>query len=102
MVLSRTQPRRSARRSGPRDLALFVGLDNVARLEILEAGQADAALEALTNLTCVVLEPLERRDLALPDDRAVAEEADLRATRDDARLHVATGDGADAGHAEDL
>ena len=48
--------------SDPGDLSLFEGLDEVALLEVLEVGQADAALEALADLTGVVLEPLERLD----------------------------------------
>src|SRR5262249_26385046 len=50
--------------SGPSDLAVFVGLDEVALLEVLEVGQADATLEALPHLADVVLEALERRDAA--------------------------------------
>ena len=68
------------------DLALLVGLDDVALLEVLEVGQADAALEAGLHLAHVVLEALERRDRALPDDRALAEEAHLRAAGDRAGL----------------
>ena len=40
------------------DLALLEGLDDVALLEVLEVGQADAALEALAHLADVVLEAL--------------------------------------------
>src|SRR6187397_2970286 len=89
-------------RSDPSDLALFEGLDQVALLEVLEVGQADAALEALTDLPSIFLEPLERVDAALPDDDALAQEADLRAAGDDTRAHAATGDEADARDAEDL
>src|SRR4051794_14136350 len=89
-------------RSGARDLALFEGLDDVAILEVLEVGEADAALEALVDLTDVVLEPPQRGDGTLPDDRALAEEPDLGATGDRAVGDVATRDGADLGDAEDL
>src|SRR3954452_12034085 len=88
--------------SPARDLPLLECLDDVAGLEVLEVGQADAALEALPHLAGVVLEALEGRDGALPDDDAVAQEADLGAAGDDARLHVAAGDGADPRDAEDL
>src|SRR5918995_1589209 len=75
-------PQRRRPPSAPRDLLFVEGLDEVALFQILEVGQADAALEALTDFTRVFLEPLERRDLALPDDRAVTEEANLRAAGD--------------------
>src|SRR3954452_669349 len=93
---------RPAAGSGPRDLALFVRLDDVTGLEVLEVGQPDAALEALVDLTSVVLEPLERLDRALPDDDALAQEADLGATGDRAAGDVAAGDLAHLRHREDL
>ena len=46
--------------SDPGDLALFERLDQVALLEVLEVGEADAALEALADFTSIFLEPLER------------------------------------------
>src|SRR6185437_15448559 len=70
------------RGSDPGDLALLEGLDDVALLQVGEVLEADAALEALADLAHVVLEAAERRDRALPDDRPVAEEADLRAPGD--------------------
>jgi hypothetical protein len=51
-------------------------------LQVLEVGQADTALEALADLAHVVLEATQRRDGALPDDGAVAQEANLGATGD--------------------
>ena len=45
---------------------------------------------------------LQRGDRALPDDRALAEEADLGAAGDGAVVHVAAGDWPDPGHREDL
>ena len=54
------------------------------------------------HLADVVLEPAQRRDGALPDDRALAEEADLGAAGDDAVEHVAAGDRARRGDPEDL
>src|SRR4051812_1920358 len=85
-----------------RDLALLEGLDDVALLQVLVVGQPDAALEALTDLSSVVLEPLQRGDDALPQDDAVAQEADLGAAGDDPVGDVAAGDGTDARDAEDL
>src|ERR1700722_19039190 len=89
-------------RSGTRDLSLIERLDDVPLAEILVVGQADTALEALMDLADVLLEPLERRDGALPDDDAISEETDLRTACDDAVPDVATGDGADPRHPEDL
>src|SRR4029453_9831696 len=89
-------------RSGARELAQVVGLDDVARLEVLEIGQADAALEPLTALPGIFLEAPQRRDLAMPDHGALAQEAHLRAPRDDARQHVTAGDRTDPRHPEDL
>src|SRR5947209_17462027 len=87
--------------SAARDLPLLVGLDHVALLEVLEVRQADAALEAALDLACVVLEPLEGRDRALPYDYPVAQESHLGAAGDDAVGHVAAGDGAHARHPVD-
>src|SRR5690606_12199471 len=89
-------------RSHPLDLALLVGLDDVAFLEVLEVRQTDTALEPGADLGGVVLEPPQRLDRALPDDGALTQEADLGVARDDAALDHATGDLADAGHGEDL
>src|SRR5581483_12385775 len=86
----------------PRYLALFVGLDDVAFLQVLEVAEPDAALEPGLDLTYIVLEAPERVDRALPDDGAVTEEADLRPAGDDAVRDVTAGDGADAGDAEDV
>src|SRR5205823_408424 len=83
--------RRRRRRSGAGYLAFLVRLDDVALLEILEVREADAALEAGLYLADVVLEPLQRRDRAGPDDHAVAEEPALAPTGDGAVAHVATG-----------
>src|SRR5262245_10527477 len=89
-------------RSDASDFAVFVGLDHVAGLEVLVVLEADTALEALTHLTHVVLEAPQRSDRALPDDRALAEEPDLRPTGDDTARDVATGDATDTRHAEHL
>src|SRR5437016_4860943 len=88
--------------SGTGYLALLVRLDDVARLEVLEVGEPDAALEAGLDLARVVLEPLQRGDRARPDDHALAEEAHLRSPGDHTAAHVAAGDGTDARHPEDL
>src|SRR5579871_3505201 len=86
--------------SGPRDLPLLVGLDDVALVQVLEVGEADAALEALVHLAHVILEAPQRGDGALPDHHALAQEAHLRAAGDDAAADVAAGDRPGAGDAE--
>src|SRR4029078_4707679 len=88
--------------SDPGDFAFLEGLDEVAGLAVLEAAEADTALEAFADFAHVVLETLERLDAALPDDGAVAQEANLRSTCDLAAAHETTSDGADARNPEDL
>src|SRR5256886_3574576 len=88
--------------SGAGDFPELVGLDDVALLEVLEVAEADAAFEALLHLTGVVLEPLERRDRAIPDDDAVAQETHPRAACDHAVLHVAARHPADTRDREHL
>src|SRR5439155_8017364 len=84
------------------DLSLLVGLDDVARLEVGVVLQPDTALEAFTHLTHIVLEASQRRDRALPDDRAVAQEPHLRPARDRAVGDVAPRHPTDARDAEHL
>src|SRR5271157_5032663 len=55
---------------GRPDLLGVVALDDVAHLVAVEIVQLDAALEAGAHLVCVVLEALERRNLALVHDLA--------------------------------
>src|SRR5580658_4483866 len=88
--------------SGPGDLALVVGLNDVAVLEVLEVREPDTALEARRHFADVVLEAAQRVDGTLPDDRSLAQEAHLGPAGDLAVTHVATGHGADPGHPEDL
>src|SRR3989442_4814165 len=85
-----------------RNLQDLEHLELVAFLEIREVLQRHAALEARLDLAHVVLEALERVDLAGMDDDVVAQHADLRIALDQALLHVAAGDGADLGDAEHL
>src|SRR5438552_1122375 len=92
----------AGRRSRPGDLPFLERLDQVTRLEVLVVAEADAALEALADLAGVVLEPLERGDLPLPEDDAVAEEPDLGPAGDDTRPYLTSGDGSHARDPEDL
>src|SRR3546814_6199145 len=82
--------------------SLLERLDDVALLQVLEVAEADAALEAGVDLAHVVLEATQRVDGALPDDRALPQEADLGVPGDGAVEHHAAGDATDAGHGEDL
>src|ERR671919_2223891 len=77
---------------GALDLARLVGLEDVAFLHVVEALEQDAALEALGDLAGVVFEPLELRNRRLVDDRAVADDAHLRAPPDDPARDHAAGD----------
>ena len=54
------------------DLLALVALDDVADLVAVEVVELDAALEAGADLVGVVLEALERRNLALVDDLLAA------------------------------
>ena len=53
---------------GALDLARLVDLEDVAFLDVVEALEQDAALEALRDLADVVLEALELSDRRLVDD----------------------------------
>src|SRR3546814_20301743 len=67
--------------------SLLERLDDVALLQVLEVAEADAALEAGVDLAHVVLEATQRVDGALPDDRALPQEADLGVDRKSTRLN---------------
>src|SRR6478672_5810063 len=77
-VRARRSLRRGRRRrvvqGGALDLADLVGLDQVAFLDVVEALEVDAALEALGQLAHVVLEALQRVDRGLVDDGAVTDD----------------------------
>src|SRR5665811_691789 len=91
------------RRSGTRDLAHLVGLDDVANPDVVEATEVDAALEALANLGHVVLETTQTGDLdALADDGTVTEDPRLGAALDLAGADQRTGDVTELGGLEDL
>src|SRR5690606_19902204 len=79
-----------------------VALHDVTHLDVVEAGDVQAALEALTHLAHVVLEALEATELAVVDLHAIAHDAYAAAPVHDAFRHVAAGHGADARDAEEL
>src|ERR671938_1995766 len=84
------------------DRARRVDLELVAFLDVGEVTQHDAALEAGGDFAHVVVEPAQRLDLAVVDDRPVADEAHLRAAGDATLGDVGAGDRADARGLEDL
>src|SRR3954453_3217083 len=89
-------------RQGSFDLPCLVDLHRVPHLDVLVVGEHDAALEALQDLAHVLVEAPQGTDLAVGEDRAVADQAHLRAARDAAVGDHAAGDRADARSAEDL
>src|ERR1700737_1935050 len=84
------------------DLARGVGLEDVAFFDVGEIPEHDAAVESGCDLTHIVVEAAEARDLAVVDDRAVAHESYLRPAGDLAFGDVGAGDDADAGGPEQL
>ena len=60
-------------------------LEDIALLDVVEAFESYAALEALRHLAPVLLEVAERAYLVLEDDDAVSHYADLRVARDGRR-----------------
>src|SRR6185503_18264042 len=86
----------------PRDLLDAVALDHVAGAHVLVFLEGHAAFLAGGNLAHLVLEPLQRRQLAVMDDDVVADQADIGAALDDAVGDPAAGDLADLRYVEDL
>ena len=78
------------------------GLDDIPDVDVVEALQAAAALEAGGDFLGVVLAALERGEGAGVDHDAVADEAYLRLGGELAFLDLAAGDGADLGDLEGL
>src|SRR5262245_2375082 len=70
----------------------LVGLDDVALLDLVPAGDHHAALVALLDLADVVLEPAQAADLALVDLDGVADDAQVRLPVDLALGDHAAGD----------
>src|SRR5262245_7966942 len=82
-----------------------VGLDDVADLDVVVAGDLHAALEAFAHLADVLLEPLEGLQAGgairgRVDHDALANHAHLGVALDVALRDVAAGDGADAADLE--
>src|SRR5688572_4497476 len=94
--------RASGGAGGERPLHLFhaVRLDPVADLKVVEVLDADAALETLTHLANVVLEPLQARERSGVDLDPIAGNPRLRGALDGARADRAPRDGAHLAHLE--
>src|SRR5690606_36313891 len=84
------------------DLDALEALDLVARAHVVVGLHADTALGTALDLLDVLLEAAQRFQLALEDDRVVAQHADRLVLLDRALDHEAAGDGAELGAAEDL
>jgi hypothetical protein len=74
----------------------------VAFLVGTEVLQRKTAFEARPYFLHVILEALQRLDLAIPEDDMVAQQARARTALDEAFEYITTGDGTDPGSAEDL
>src|SRR3984885_9550667 len=77
-------------------------LDGIAYLDVIEVGNAHAALHAVGDFAGIVLEALEGRELALEDLLSIAHEANFRIALNGAVDHAATGNGAHLGDPEDV
>src|SRR5438270_7541472 len=79
----------------PRDFLDFEEFELVAFLDVVVALELDAALEAFLDFAHVVLQALERFDLARVDHHVVAQQPEMRAAGDQAGRDHAAGDRAD-------
>src|SRR5439155_13344635 len=77
---------------GPRHFHNFVHFELVALFDVVESLDRQSAFEPRLDLAHVVLEALERIELAIVDDDIVAQDPDLRTAPDKAFEHVAAGD----------
>src|SRR6266480_1886883 len=86
----------------PRHFLDFVDFELVADLEVIEVFHGHAALETGLYFTHVVLEALERIDLARMDNHVVAQHAHRRVAAHETFEHHASSDGPDLGNLEYL
>src|SRR5450830_1861888 len=93
---------RMSRLQGARHFGHFEHLEDVAHDDVVVVLQRQAALQAGANFLRIVLESLERIDLAGPDDDVVAQQAHRRRALDDAIGDQATGNRADLRDQDDL
>src|SRR5690606_14895881 len=90
----------SRRLQRPGDLFDAEAFDDVALADVFVVLEGHAAFLAHLDFLDLVLEALERLELAFVDDDVVADEADARATLDHALGDTAAGDLADLGDVE--
>src|SRR5690606_6851860 len=83
-----------------RNLDALEAFDLVAGLHVVVLLDADATFRAAANLVDVFLEAAQRFQLALEDDRVVAQHADRLVALDRSLDDHATGDRAELGRAE--
>src|SRR5262245_39714404 len=67
---------------GGRHLLHFETFDDVVRLDVVEALEADTALETRRHFAHVVLDPAQRADPAFPDLHRIAHHAHAARARD--------------------
>ena len=84
------------------DFDLLVTLDDVADADVVERLDVQTAVLTDSDLLDIVLEPLERPELAGVDDDTVADDADGRGPLELALADHTPGDGADLGNLENL
>src|SRR4051812_29785789 len=84
--------RRDGRLERPGDVLRAIALDDVTLLHVIEVLDLDTALEALAHFPHVVLEALERRDRAVEDLDAVADDPHAALTIDHAAADRAARD----------
>src|ERR1700716_3954030 len=94
-------PRRRLGRSFRQHQPLHMkALENIPNLDVVEVGNACAALKSGAHFTCVVLEPAERTDAPGVNHNAFAQHADFGVTLEHTIQNVAARDHADALDAE--
>src|SRR6266540_4093611 len=81
-----------------RDFDDFVNFELITLFDVVESFDRQSAFEPCLDLAHVILEALERIELAIVDDDIGAQDPDLRTAADDAFEHVAAGDSSDLGY----
>src|ERR1700674_2050237 len=101
-AVKRDRMRPAADLQGSRHFHDLVDFELIALFDLVVVLQRQAALESCLDFAHVILEALERIELAVEDDDAVTQQPDLRAAADHALEDVATGYRADLGNLVDL
>src|SRR5215472_8906501 len=77
-------------------------LNHIALFDVIEVRDVDAAFHAVADFAGIILEPLERADLAFVNLHAVAHQANVGIAFDDAVQDITSGHGSHLGDAESL